>query len=259
MKKWVLILLAALLLLAGAYGAPRKALAQNAPERAAVLNEGEDPSTEPVRPPMPQEPEYEPLPESGQPLYERVLGDWYADYAGLVLTLSLSQGSYTLSAPGAETLTGTWKVKDGGLVLDGSERDTLAPVNDGLRWDSANLMFTRQQPQTYVPAEPLAEVSEGAFDGFWKSRYVGVRGGAVLSAVMGEDTFVYVEGVHVALGGARFVDVIKTFTFENGTLTLLDEDMAVTLELLQDGFLRLTFAGQQPMTIYLMPAAIPGR
>lgn len=260
MKKRFLILLAALLL-ALALGASREAVAQGMhPRPAPVQSEGEGPSPAPTRPPVPQEPAYESLPEGEQPLQVRVLGDWYADYAGLMLTLTLSERGYTLATPGAETLTGTWKVKDGCLMLDGSEQEALVPVNGALRWDSARLTFTREQPWTYVPAEPVAQVRTGAFDGFWKSQYVGVGAGTALSAAMDEDTFVYIEGTHVALGGARFGNVIRTFALENGALTLAEEaGMTVILELLQDGFLRLTLAGDAPATIYLVPAAIPGQ
>ena len=60
-----------------------------------------DLTAEPTRPPVPEEPEYELMPELEKPLSERILGDWYSEFAGIVITLALSEdGMYMLNAPG---------------------------------------------------------------------------------------------------------------------------------------------------------------
>ena len=74
-----------------------------------------------------------------------------------------------------------------------------------------------------------------------------------------EDTFVYIEGTNVALGGERFGDVIRVFSAADGALTLTEGEATISLQLQQDGFLRLTVAGPEPATLYLMPAPIPGQ
>ena len=70
-----------------------------------------EPTAEPTRPPKPEEPAYEPLPEEYLPLSQRVAGDWFADQAGLMIALSLTEDGYTLAVPGQAPQTGQWEEK----------------------------------------------------------------------------------------------------------------------------------------------------
>lgn len=218
-----------------------------------------EPTAEPTRPPKPEEPEYEHLPEEYLPLSQRVLGDWFAEQAGLVIALSLTEDGYTLSVPGTDPQAGQWEEKDGMVVLDGDGESALLVLDDVLRLDALGLLFTREQPLTYVPADLFADASEGAFDGLWLAHFVAVGDGVMLAQALAEDAFVYIEGTNVALGGQRFGDVIRVFTPVEGAMTLTEGEATVTLQLQQDGFLRLTVVGPEPVTIYLMPALIPGQ
>lgn len=266
MKKWFILLLAALLLLAVACKKTEEPAAQTPqsdPRTAAPASEAtpapapaEDTvEPEPTRPPAPAEPEYDPLPEEYLPLSERVLGEWYADEAGLVITLALAEDGYTLFVPGDAPKTGAWEAKDGVIVLDGDEENPLTPLGDVLFWDAADLLFAREQPTAYVPAAVFADAKEGDFDGFFKAQFVAVGEGTILAAAAEEDAYVYIEGTNVALGGTRFGNVIKVFTTVPGVLTLAEDGLNVKLELQQDGFLRMTLPDA---VIYLMPAVIPG-
>ena len=181
MKKWFLILLAAMLLFAVACKTPENASAQTpqsdaatpAPQgdQAPAAASTEPPAPEPTRPPAPEEPEYEPLPVEFKTLTERCVGEWYADVAGMTVTLTLSEdGAYALSVSGGEAMTGKWEEKDGALVMDGDEENPLLPIGDVIRMDSLDLLFTREQPTVYVPAEPIADAKEGIFDGWWVGR-----------------------------------------------------------------------------------------
>ena len=212
-----------------------------------------EPTAEPTRPPKPEEPAYEPLPEEYLPLSQRVLGDWFADQAGLMITLSLTEDGYTLAVPGQAPQAGQWEEKDGMIVLDGDREGGLLVLDNALRMDALGLLFTREQPLTYVPADLVADAPEGAFDGLWRAQFVAVgsgeTAGTMLAEAAEEDAFVYIEGTNVALGGRRFGNVIRVFTPDGGGLTLPEE--GVTLGLQQDGFLRLTLADA---TIYLMAA-----
>ena len=203
-----------------------------------------EPTAEPTRPPKPEEPAYEPLPEEYLPLSQRVLGDWFADQAGLMITLSLREDGYTLSAPGADPQAGQWEEQDGMILLDGDQEGGLLVLDNTLRMDALGLLFTREQPLTYVPADLVADAPEGAFDGLWRAQFVAVgsgeTAGTMLAEAAEEDAFVYIEGTNVALGGKRFGNVIRVFTPDGGGLTLPEE--GVTLGLQQDGFLRLTLA-----------------
>lgn len=259
MKKWFILLLAALLLLAVACKTPEGAPAQDPSAQAPQDDTGkQDDTTEPetTRPPKPEEPEYKPLPDELKPLAERIAGEWFADVAGLTVPLTLlDDGSYTLTLPGEAPKTGAWEAKDGVIVLDGDEENPLTPLGDALIWDAAELLFTREMPLAYVPAEVIADAKEGAFDGFFKAQFVAVGEGTILAAAAEEDAFVYIEGTNVALGGARFGNVIKVFAAAPGALTLDEDGFNVKLELQQDGFLRMTLSDA---VIWLMPAVIPG-
>ena len=212
-----------------------------------------EPTAEPTRPPKPEEPAYEPLPEEYLPLSQRVLGDWFADQAGLMIALSLTEDGYTLAVPGQAPQAGQWEEKDGMILLDGDQEGGLLVLDNALRMDALGLLFTREQPLTYVPADLVADAPEGAFDGLWRAQFVAVgsgeTAGTMLAEAAEEDAFVYIEGTNVALGGRRFGNVIRVFTPDGGGLTLPEE--GVTLQLQQDGFLRMTLADA---TIYLMTA-----
>ena len=62
-----------------------------------------------------------------------------------------------------------------------------------------------------------------------------------------------IENATVALGGPRFGDIFWTFAFEGGALAADVNGQSVALALQQDGFLRLTIAGDAPATLYLQP------
>ena len=108
-------------------------------------------------------------------------------------------------------------------------------------------------------ADLLSDAKEGSFNGYWKAQYVAVGDGTILAEALGEDAKLYIDGLKAALGGQRFGNVIRDFTLENGTLTLTEGDMTLTLALQSDGFLRLTIAGNDPVTIYLMAFPVPDR
>lgn len=260
MKRILICLLAILLLTSLACKTLEEDSSAQAPQNDTVETPQNDTTPapeepEPTRPPAPAEPEYEPLPAEYLPLSERVLGEWYADEAGLVITLALTEEGYTLSVPGTDAQTGKWEAKDGVIVLNGDEQNPLTPIGDVIRFDAPDLLFTREMPTVYVPADVIADAKEGSFDGFFKAQFVAMGEGTILAAAAEEDAYVYIEGTNVALGGTRFGNVIKVFAAAPGALTLAEPDLSVKLELQQDGFLRMTLSDA---VIYLMPAVIPG-
>ncbi len=262
MKKWFLILLAALLLLAAACSTTEEAPSQT-PQNGTETPQGgtvpETPGPDETMPPAPEDPEYEPAEDGREPLSESVSGEWFAEYAGAVLTLTLAEdGSYTAAFPGAEAHTGTWEAKDGVVVLDGDENDPLLPVGDVLRLESRGMLFSREKPECYAPANVVSGAKAGSFDGYWKSYYTAAGEGTVLSAAIGEDTELYIEGTTVGVNGALLGLAQYEGTVENGALTFAADRGTVTLELQEDGLLRLTVSGGTPAVLYLMPAAIPG-
>ena len=277
MKKWFLILMAVLLLFAIACKAPENASAQTPQSDAATTAPQSDPADpspqgdqapanadqepsepDPTRPPAPEEPEYEPLPDEYKTLTERSIGDWYADVAGMTVTLTLSEdGTYALSVAGGEAMTGKWEEKDGVLVMDGDEENPLLPTGGVIRMDSLKLFFTRELPEVFQPGAPIADVKEGSFDGYWKSCYTAVGEGTIRSEAIGEDTEIYVEGMKLATNGSLLPLAQYDCTIENGVLTFASEQGQVTLQLLEGGFLRLSLDNEIPGVIYLARMPVP--
>jgi hypothetical protein len=253
MKKLLLILLAALLLLASACGTQDAASTQTPQDDAAATPT----ASEPTPPPPPEEATYEPLPEEYKPLSQRVQGEWYADMAGLPITLTLAEdGAYTLTTPGGESRTGVWEAKDGQVILDGDEDAPVLPLGEALRME--DLLFTRTRPTVYEPAEIYADAAEGSFDGYWVSRFSAAGEGTILSSAIGEDTELYIEGTRLAANGALLGTEEYDCSFDAGALSFTTDKGTVKLELLQDGFLRLTLDGDTPAVLYLMAMSLPG-
>lgn len=271
MKKLLAVLLVLTLLLAlAACGeetpAPAQADAPDAadpapaPEAAPEEKPGEGAPAallEPVEVPMLEEPLLS--------AEARVPGDWYALHQGAILLLHIAEdGAYTLSFPGAdlEESQGTWTVESNQLFLDGREDEPLLVLDESLLWESARMSFTREMPQTYVPAEEFYDLQPGDLDGLWKCRFLGVGGLTVTAESMSDDTVLYIEGENVALAGSFFGNVPLVFAFEDGAMvaSLGEGDAAVTLSLrLQtDGVLRLSLETGDPadsVVFYLSPEA----
>ena len=229
-----------------------------APEAAPTAKPGEGAPAallEPVEVPMLEEPLLS--------AEARVPGDWYALHRGAILCLSLSEdGAYTLSVPGAELeqARGTWMVESNQLFLDGRETEPLLVLDESLLWEPAGMVFTREMPQTYVPAGEFYDLQPGDLDGLWKCRFLGVGGLTVTAETMSDDTLLYIEGENMALVGSFFGNVPLVFAYEkDAAIAALGEgDTAVTLtlRLQQDGLLRLTLETDDPadsVVFYLSP------
>ena len=249
MKKLISILLCALLALS-----------------AFALGEGE-----PLPPFDPDAYEFYEMPV---PLERSILGDWYAEFQGLAIQLTLTdEGAYTLSVPGAASVGDAWELKDGMLYLAGNE-EPLLPLDEALIWSTINLVFRREAPSVYEPAEAYKAASKEAYNGFWRAQFTqvgsardtskrpavrGVQtgGSVILSSAIGDDTALYVENGKAALAGRLFGRQITEFTYADGALTAKVEDGKVTLQLQEDGLLRLIYEGGETAVIYLLPAPDP--
>ena len=207
-------------------------------------------------------------------LEQSILGDWYAEFQGLAIKLTLTdEGAYTLSVPGAEAVGDTWELKDGMLYLEGNEAPLL-PLDEALIWSAVNLVFRREAPAVYEPAEAYKAASKEAYNGFWRAQFTQVGsakdkskrpavrsvqagGSVILSSAIGDDTALYIENGKAALAGKLFGRQVVEFAFENGALTAKVEGGRVTLQLQEDGLLRLTYEGGEAEVIYLLPAPDP--
>ena len=209
------------------------------------------------------------------PLEQSVRGDWYADFQGLAIKLTLTEkGEYTLSVPGAESVGDIWELKDGMLYLEGNE-EPLLPLDEALIWITVNLVFRREAPAVYKPAEAYKAASVEAYNGYWNAHFTQVGGArdtskrpavrsvqaggsVILSSFIDDDTALYIENGKAALAGKLFGRQLAEFSLKNGVLTAEVDGAKVTLALQTDGFLRLTYASKdEAKVIYLLPAPDP--
>ena len=209
------------------------------------------------------------------PLEQSILGDWYADFLGLTMKLTLDEGAYKLEFPGTgKGSSGAWEIKDGMLYLEGNDAPLL-PLDTALIWSAVSLTFLREQPVTYVPAEVYAGAQAELFNGFWRAHFTQVGGArdtskrpavrsvqaggsVILSSAIGDDTALYIENGKAALAGQLFGRQIAEFSLKDGAPTAKVDSAKVTLQLQQDGILRLTYEkGSEAKVIYLMPVSDP--
>ena len=191
------------------------------------------------------------LPALGQETGPSPAGNWYADMNGFIFTLSLLEdGAYTLSS-GDAAVEGAWELTNGAVLLDGDPETALAFDGEKLTNAEAEVSFTREKPEAYQPAPVNAAAQTGDFDGYWSSVYVEVGGMVLPAASIGDDTEANIQGVSVALGGWLFLGAQFDFAYENAALVLNSEALSITLELLQDGLLRMTMS--TGVAVYLAP------
>ena len=184
-------------------------------------------------------------------------GVWYAEINGRPVQMELAEdGAYTLMFPGMETLEGTWEEQGGYICMDSVQPPEITVLGDRLKWTGSPLFFSREETETYTPAEPAEKISEGYYIGYWKSAYVDVDGINVPALAMQDRTDLYIEGTSVILRAPALGDVLVRMTLENGALSGSSGGADVKIELLQDGFLRLTVTGtgEGPQTWYMLPA-----
>ena len=161
--------------------------------------------------------------------------------------------------------------------MRGSSRNEapLLPLDEALIWSPVNLVFRREAPSVYEPAEAFKAASIEAYNGFWRAQFTQVGsakdkskrpavrsvqagGSVILSSAIGDDTALYIENGKAALAGKLFGRQIVEFSLKNGALTADVEGAKVTLALQTDSFLRLTYASKdEAKVIYLLPAHDP--
>ena len=184
-------------------------------------------------------------------------GDWFGETQGMILQLTLKEdGSYTAAFParaGSEA-AGTWAFRDGFLYLDGSDVPAVNVLGeDVLKWTELDTFLRREAPLVYTPAEPAADVPSDVYNGTWKALYVSAEGAMLMADTLGEPTGAYIEGTNVALTGPLTGEAVLEMTFAEGGLRWTQGDAEITLQLQQDGILRMTLGD---VKVYLMLLAV---
>ena len=172
-------------------------------------------------------------------------GDWYGETNGLVLQLTLNtDGTYAAALVGSEQAakTGAWALEDGFIYLDGALLPQINVLSDDvLKWTEMDVFLRREMPQVYAPAEPLPDAPLDLFAGYWRGQYVSFDGAMLFAQdALSEVVALYIEGQNVALGGDFFGNAIVEMAYSDGALSLSLDGQPLTLQLQQDGFLRLT-------------------
>ena len=187
-------------------------------------------------------------------------GDWFGETQGMILQLTLKEdGSYTAAFPAREgsEAAGTWEFRDGFLYLDGSDVPAVNVLGeDVLKWTELDIFLRREAPLVYTPAEPAADVPADVYNGTWKALYVGVDGAMLMADTLGEPTGAYIEGTNVALTGPLTGEAVLEMTFAEGGLRWAQGDAEITLQLQQDGILRMTM-GDVKVYLTLLAADAP--
>ena len=139
---------------------------------------------------------------------------------------------------------------DGGSILDMLRNKRY--INE------VTALITREQPDAYMPAEPMADVQLNQFAGYWKSVYTD-RNGVTVPAATGVDaTDLYIDGHSAILGGPVLGDTQVKLAFENGMLTCENGGSSVQILYQTDGYLRLTVTGSDKTSnIWYMALLIP--
>ena len=183
------------------------------------------------------------------------LGDWYAEIGGMPLQLTLTEdGTYTLSFPGLHDAPtqGAWELNDGFVILDGDDTAPFSWDGDRLTRRSLGLFFTREAPALYTPAEILPDAALEQFAGAWRGAYAILDGAALPASALEDDTILYIEENAAALTGNLFGEIVAEFVHENGALSFASDGLSITLQLQQDGFLRMTVSdGDEEMALLL--------
>lgn len=214
------------------------------------------PTVPPSEAHVPPEPVETEAPDNRADFY----GVWYGSYEGMTIRLELLEDMTYVRhyALNTEDSTGSWEMNGDHAFLDGNETFYLAFTEEGLYWYGFELAMSREERADYVPAELSEDVPLEAYAGYWKSIFVDMDGVPVPSALLEEDTDLYIDGTMTALGGSIFGDVFLEMDYDEGVLhteaSENGQEGSIRLQLQNDGILRLTLelSGEEPLVLYLM-------
>ncbi len=187
---------------------------------------------------------------------EDITGEWYANYMGLVMKLTLNaDNSATVEVTGTDGAdTGTWALngskftlKTGDVTQEGTYENGVLTLADA----DQSISFSREPIESITIAAVNPDAAASDFDGEWKIAYIGVDGMAIDASQAGEDfPGLLVENSSVKFtGGTAMNDLFGNdalaLTFAGGALSYNlkagDVAIALRLEILQDGMLSLLF------------------
>lgn len=205
-----------------------------------------------------------------------VTGEWYTNFYGISMTMTLNDGgNYTMQIDmeGEEPSEGTWEFDGTALVMDkGSDTEmTLSYDSETVSFyaeqDGMEFVFTREMPQTFEAAPVRTDAVIEEFAGAWTCTLIDAMGMQVPPEMMGINLGVKIEGSSVTLAIPELLgseEATIEGAFDDGMLTVTVpaeseyvEDTVFTLQLLEDGTMSVaTSFLDELMVFYMAPAEV---
>ena len=188
---------------------------------------------------------------------EAMTGQWYGNYKGIPITMSLQEnGDYSVEV-GIASLgeeyndVGTWTVRGDKIILDGDNiKDEFTCTEDKIDCYLDDNKITRVKNditawQGYVPPASNPDATEADFNGAWKAVYYTNSGYTLETEITGIVSFCNIEDgignffVHTS-DGTNVITTSEDLKFNAGQVTgsYIDDGEVVeeyTLSLLEDG------------------------
>lgn len=188
---------------------------------------------------------------------EAMTGQWYGNYKGIPITMSLQEnGDYSVevgvtSLGGEYNDVGTWTVRGDKIILDGSNiKDEFISTENKIECYLNDNKVTLVKNditawQGYVPPAQNPDATEADFNGTWKAVYSTNSGYTLETEVTGIVSFCNIEDgignffVHTS-DGTNIITTSEDLKFNAGQMSgsYIDDGEVVeeyTLSLLEDG------------------------
>ena len=199
-------------------------------------------------------------------------GDWFADMFGQLAILTIADdATYSMEVMG-DSAEGVWVLEGETLYLDkGTDVETaLAYDADACTLsvdlgDEMMIVFGREMPVFFTPAEARTDATVEEYAGSWAAAYVDFFGMLAPVEAAGMDMTLTIEGTTATMSLLALSDEPDVATIEgafaDGVLTLtipaeseLEQDAVFTLKLLADGSMSCEFSVMDmPVFFYLNP------
>ena len=144
-----------------------------------------------------------------------ITGDWYGDYMGAVMKMTINDdGTYSVDF-GGDISDGTWELTDEGLVMDDQ---TFTITEDGLvaeLGEGFSITFGREELEGFVPAEIDYEADPELLQGDWSAYKMGLNG-TYLDVAPGDMSY-----MEMSISGTTVV--MDGFYFEGGVTVEMEE------------------------------------
>lgn len=201
---------------------------------------------------------------------DSITGEWYASFMGVAITLTVNEdGSFQMALPGQDPTVGTWTLEGDQFTMTADDTPVVGTVTEeGITASDGGmeLFFTREPIAEITVSEVKAAETVEEFYGDWAVTYMEADGIILDPAAagmpfpqmkIGEGVFEFVAASEEDFMASLLNLMGFEATFENGMLnlnpTMEGADTTGTIEMLEDGMVKLTLSGTSPMILYFSP------